>query len=171
MGLDMYLYARKYVSGVNYGRDEANGFQMTLNKELDAVIEPIGLSRKDLDLDSPAAIVSVKVLQWRKANAIHQWFVDNVQRGEDDCKDYYVGRENLEDLLATLGQALQARERGDDTDMTIEDILPTQEGFFFGGTDYDEWYWDTVEWTYEELNKLLNNHKFEDFDFEYSSSW
>lgn len=164
MGLDQYLYARKYVSGVNYGRDEAGGFQEILNKELDTIIEPLGLTRKDLDQDTPSAIVSVKVLQWRKANQIHEWFVDNVQRGEDDCKDYYVSREQLEELLATLGQVLDKRD-------DAEDILPTAQGFFFGSTDYDDYYWSEVERTYEAINALLNNHKFDDFDFEYSSSW
>lgn len=173
MGLDQYLYARKYISGVNYGRDEANGFQVILNKELDTVIEPIGLTRKDLDQDTPSVIISVKVYQWRKANAIHQWFVQNVQRGEDDCKDYYVSRESLEELLATLGEVLDIhydRHNGD-PDITVEDLLPTQDGFFFGTYEYDEYYWSEVERTYEAINTILNNPKFEDFDFEYSSSW
>lgn len=170
MGLDMYLYARKYVSGVNYGRDEAGGFQEILNQELDTIIEPIGLTRKDLEEDLPSAIVSVKVLYWRKANHIHEWFVQNVQRGEDDCKDYYVSREKLEELLATLGNLIKAKQDGAD-ESTFEDILPTQEGFFFGGTEYDDYYWSETERTYEAINALLNNHKFDDFDFEYSSSW
>ena len=173
MGLDMYLYARKYVSGVNYGRDEAGGFQALLNHELDTIIEPIGLTRKDLEADMPSAIVSVKVLQWRKANHIHNWFVDNVQRGEDDCKDYYVSRESLEELLSTLGEVLDIKHdrHNGDPDITVEDLLPTQEGFFFGTYEYDDYYWSEVERTYEAINGLLNNEKFKYFDFEYSSSW
>lgn len=171
MGLDQYLYARKYISGTDYSRDLNGQFLMTPNRELDTIISTIGLTRDDLEPELPSATIGVKVLQWRKANQIHNWFVENVQRGEDDCKDYYVSRESLEELLATLGQALQAREGGDDTGMTVEDILPTAQGFFFGSEEYDEYYWNQVEWTYEAINKLLNNPKFEDFDFEYSSSW
>lgn len=169
----MYLYARKYVSGVNYGRDEEGGFQSILNQELDTIIETVGLTRADLEPDLPSAIVSVKVLQWRKANQIHNWFVENVQRGEDDCKDYYVSRESLEELLKTLGEVLDIHHdrRTSESDITVEDILPTAQGFFFGSEEYDEYYWNQVEWTYEAINKLLNNPKFEDFDFEYSSSW
>lgn len=173
MGLDMYLYARKYVSGVNYGRDGDGGFQVLLNRELDTIIEPLGLNRKDLDQDTPSAIIGVKVLQWRKANHIHNWFVDNVQDGEDNCKDHYVSREKLEELLSTLGEVLDIhydRHNGD-PDITVEDLLPTAEGFFFGGTEYDDYYWSEVERTYEEVNALLNNEKFNNFDFEYSSSW
>lgn len=35
---------------------------------------------------------------WRKANHIHKWFVDNVQDGEDDCKEYRVSIEQLHKL-------------------------------------------------------------------------
>ena len=38
------------------------------------------------------------VLYWRKANAIHKWFVDNVQNGDDDCGDYEVYWEQLMEL-------------------------------------------------------------------------
>ena len=99
--------------------------------------------------------------------------MENVQRGEDDCKDYYVSRESLEGLLKTLGEVLDIHHdrRTSESDITVEDILPTAQGFFFGSEEYDEYYWNQVEWTYEAINKLLNNPKFEDFDFEYSSSW
>ena len=173
MGLDMYLYARKYVSGVDYGRDSNGHFKMTPNAELDTIVDIVGLSRTDLEPDMPSVIVGVKVLQWRKANAIHDWFVNNVQAGEDNCKEYYVSREKLEELLANLGEVLSIKNgtHNGDPDITIEDILPTTDGFFFGGTEYDDYYWSEVERTYEAINALLNNHKFDDFDFEYSSSW
>ena len=35
---------------------------------------------------------------WRKANHIHKWFVDNVQDGEDDCREYDVSIEQLHEL-------------------------------------------------------------------------
>lgn len=173
MGLDMYLYARKYVSGVDYGRDSSGQFSMSENPELDTVINIIGLNRDDLEQNLPSAVIGVKVLQWRKANAIHDWFVNNVQAGEDNCKEHYVSREKLEELLSTLGEVLDIknnRHNGDPT-ITVEDLLPTAQGFFFGSEEYDEYYWSEVERTYEEINALLNNEKFQDFDFEYSSSW
>lgn len=36
---------------------------------------------------------------WRKANHIHHWFVDNVQKGVDDCGIYVVHPVQLIDLL------------------------------------------------------------------------
>lgn len=38
---------------------------------------------------------------WRKANHIHKWFVDNVQEGEDDWKEYYVSINKLRELRDT----------------------------------------------------------------------
>lgn len=43
---------------------------------------------------------------WRKANAIHRWFVENVQNGEDDCRDYFVTKEQLTELLNLVNQVL-----------------------------------------------------------------
>jgi hypothetical protein len=171
MGLDMYLYAKEYIAGNDYITTEKDGFHSVPNPRFDAIVESFGLDRSDLEPDMPSAYVQFKVLQWRKANAIHDWFVNNVQHGEDDCGNYYVSRESLEELLATLGQVLQAREGGDDTGMIPEDILPTAQGFFFGSEEYDDYYWSEVERTYEAINALLNNHKFDNFDFEYTSSW
>ena len=39
------------------------------------------------------------VCEWRKANAIHKWFVDHVQDGEDDCGRYPVSVDKLKDCL------------------------------------------------------------------------
>ena len=63
-----------------------------------------------------------------------------------------------------------------DTDGTItnaekvEELLPSQGGFFFGSTEYDEYYMQDIENTIEQLEPLL----IEDScgaEFEYSSSW
>lgn len=173
MGLDMYLYAKEYISGKNYLTTPDKGFHSVPNPRFDMVARAFDLTANDLEPEMPSAYIQFKVIQWRKSNAIHQWFVDNVQGGEDDCREYYVGREDLESLLSTIGEALDlhyGRHNGD-PDITIEDLLPTQSGFFFGSTDYDEWYWQDLERTYEDINKLLNNEKFNNFDFAYQSSW
>ena len=47
-----------------------------------------------------------EVAYWRKANAIHKWFVDNVQKGKDDCKEYRVTRRNLLDLCDLVSDVL-----------------------------------------------------------------
>jgi hypothetical protein len=170
MGLDQYLYAKEYISGNDYLTTPDKGFHSVPNPRFDVIARAFDLQRSDLDQETPSAYVQFKVLQWRKANAIHEWFVQNVQDGEDNCREYYVSRESLEELLATLGHILKAKQEGADQS-TFEDILPTAQGFFFGSQDYDDYYWSEVERTYEAINSLLNNSKLKTFDFEYSSSW
>ncbi|MGX8696908.1 MAG: hypothetical protein ACSW8D_11015, partial [Prevotella sp.] len=34
------------------------------------------------------------------------------------------------------------------------ELLPTQSGFFFGGCDYDQWYYEDVSRTVEELDRI-----------------
>lgn len=102
---------------------------------------------------------------WRKANAIHNWFVENVQDGVDNCGNYYVSMEKLKDLLVLVKKVLKDKKKA-------EELLPTQSGFFFGETAYNEWYFEGLEYTKKMLEELFNNEKlYEGLDFEYSSSW
>ena len=51
-----------------------------------------------------------------------------------------------------------------------EELLPVQAGFFFGGYEYDEWYFQYLKNTVEMIDKLLKEVP-EDWDFYYRSSW
>lgn len=55
---------------------------------------------------SNAVWTESEVAYWRKANAIHKWFVDNVQDGKDDCREYDVDLDNLEELRGTCVRLL-----------------------------------------------------------------
>lgn len=98
---------------------------------------------------------------WRKANAIHKWFVDNVQGGVDDCRDAYVSSEDLQKLL-TLCRQVEA------DNSLAETLLPSASGFFFGGTEYDEWYFKDISNTITILEEALAD---KNADYYYSSSW
>jgi hypothetical protein len=102
-------------------------------------------------------------MYWRKANAIHKWFVENIQGGEDNCQRYYVEREQLVELRDLCAKLCTQREMAEET-------LPTADGFFFGSTEYDEWYWNDIEGTVQGLDKALQ--AFDDkWQFHYRSSW
>lgn len=163
MGLDQYLYATKYVGGADWnGADE----KQTYSK----IVKAMNISHLS-DSDQPSVEVTVKVGQWRKANQIHNWFVKNVQNGEDDCRKYYVSKDQLQRLLDTCITVLNERKAE-----TSEELLPTASGFFFGNTDFDEWYYTDVSYTRITIEKLLNdseimNEKGWGWDFHYQSSW
>ena len=51
------------------------------------------------------------------------------------------------------------------------ELLPTGSGFFFGGTDYGDYYIDDLEYTKEIIEKVLNDESLQNYDFFYQSSW
>lgn len=108
--------------------------------------------------------MAIGVGYWRKANAIHRWFVDNVQDGVDNCQETWLERTDLEKLLIVVDQALENRE-------LAGQILPPGEGFFFGSTDLDEYYFQDLEDTKRVLEKIINAPDFKDWDFYYRASW
>ena len=132
---------------------------------------------------------------WRKANQIHRWFVDNIQDGIDDCGYYEVTKADLKDLLETCKTVLENCELVDGQiadgvtfkngeaitnyvegkyvkdDSVARMLLPTTSGFFFGGTDYDEWYVKDIKNTIDIITEVLENTDFENEMICYTSSW
>lgn len=161
MGLDMYLEARKFVSTY---RDK--GLLDNLSEALGGIYEAMPVNARSAE-PSGYMTISLEAMYWRKANHIHNWFVQNVQSGEDDCKPYFVSREKLESLLADCRKVLMS---GADPEVAQE-ILPTASGFFFGGTEYDEYYYEELDSTIKAVEQLLNNEKLTDCDFYYQASW
>jgi hypothetical protein len=107
----------------------------------------------------------VKVGYWRKANQVHQWFVDNVQEGEDNCAQYYVSRDQLQELLSVCREVLTSKD-----EEVAKDLLPPSVGFFFGSYEISEWYWEQIDDTIKQLEKVLSEVP-ADWDLYYDSSW
>ena len=151
MGLDMYLYKKTYVKNWSF---------MSPEERVEVIIKTDNKYKKHIKPERISQIVE-EVAYWRKFNALHNWFVENCQEGRDECQESYVDRDNLKDLVNLLKQIKEDHSKA-------EELLPTQEGFFFGNTNYDEWYFKDVEETLEVLEELL---KEEGGDFYYHSSW
>jgi len=156
MGLDMYLNAKRYMSKYFDEGDEAK-------MKLIAEMFPELANRQGRFGDaSPVKEVSIEAGYWRKANAVHDWFVRNVQDGEDDCGNYHVSRNKLLKLKELCKQVLEDRERA-------SELLPTTGGFFFGSTDYDQHYFGDLEQTIRIIDECMTLP--ENWEFEYHSSW
>jgi len=178
MGLDMYFYKKTYVKNWDHVPEYDHEVSVKLNGEPHPGIDPSKVSYIQEDVGS-----------WRKANHIHAWFVDNCQKGVDECQESYVDLEKIKELLGICieirnncplvkGKVENGYSFGKDGEKIFnyvdgelmtnpefaEDRLPTQSGFFFGGTGYDQWYMqdilDTIKMfeaelkKYEELEKL-----------------
>lgn len=154
MGLDMYLSKKTYVKNWNHMSEEQK-HKVTIEGKKLKEIKPERIS-----------YIQEEVAYWRKANQIHNWFVQNVQDGNDDCRSYYVDPSKLEELVNLCKQVIEDNSKA-------EELLPTQSGFFFGGTDYDEWYFKDLEDTIAMVGGILREMQENDtyYDFYYESSW
>jgi len=184
----MYLSKRTYVK---------NWEHMKPSELHEITVKQGNLVRKDIRPERISNIVE-EIIYWRKANAIHAWFVKNVQDGEDDCGDYYVSTENLTELRDLCVKVVKASElvagkvmngygltkdgKKDPNwvdgklikDPTVaRELLPPQEGFFFGNTDFDEWYLEDIKRTADELTKVLEESEGKGYggSYYYNSSW
>ena len=184
MGLDMYL--SKKVNVQNWeSMPEAERYQISVLRGGQTV------SATYINPERICYLVE-EVGYWRKANAIHQWFVENVQKGVDDCGTYIVSREKLTELLGKVEHVLEASEVVPGTvtngyriegnqetpitqpgqivknDQLAKELLPTQPGSCFGSVDYDEGYVNDMYRTRDIVTQALADELAE---FEYSSSW
>lgn len=188
MGLDMYLEKRTYVKNWDFMKPE---------ERITVTVTQRGKPFPGIDPSKVTSIIE-EAGYWRKANAIHAWFVEHVQDGKDDCNYYYVSKEQLQKLLDTVNRVLEASHliygsvtvgirfeggKGEpfvevpirEEEETIEDatvaeeLLPTQSGFFFGSTDYDQSYIEDLKQTKAILEAVLADQS--SGDYYYHSSW
>ncbi len=150
MGLDMSLCANRHF----YDDQEAAKNISDILPELKGMTNPFG--------SSVISKVEAEVGYWRKANAIHRWFVDNVQGGTDDCGTYYVSRDHLVQLKSLCKSVLNDPDNANS-------VLPTASGFFFGSTDYGSFYFEDLEYTIGLVDRCLELP--EEWSFSYYSSW
>ena len=139
-----------------------------------------------------------EVAYWRKANAINKWFEDHCADGDlENCKEYKVTKEQLIQLKETCEKVIKASKlvtgkvvsgekynsetkkfepcyqigkKVEDSSFA-EELLPTSEGFFFGSTQYDEWYINDLEDTVSQINKILETVDFDEYDIMYHAWW
>lgn len=169
MGLDMYLEIRKNEYRSRYHKDKGSRLKLEYPKDITEFIPnltDLTISRK----------TNYEVGYWRKANHIHNWFIQNcADRDEcgdpiDDCRPIEITVDKLEELLESCKKVLADHS-------LASSLLPTQSGFFFGSTEYDEYYFKDIEDTIEIIEPVLKfaKHKLEikDYVWEvyYQASW
>lgn len=150
MGLDMYLEKSTYI-GAYYPHRKITGLIGLAENEVPI---PIKLER--------VSEITEQIGYWRKADAIHNWFVQNCADGVDDCKPVFVTRNQLETLLALVREAMENKTE-------FHPGLPTITGFFFGETDDLEWYHNDLAKTERILVEALQEP--DNCEFIYRASW
>ena len=150
MGLDMYLETEQYIPDYT---DEGNALINTIKAN----------SLNHLGEFRPKT-VSYELAYWRKANAVHNWFVKNVQDGKDECQSSYVSLEKLQELRDTCARVLE-------NNALAQELFPSAAGFFFGSTEYDDWYFSDLLHTVEKLDKILKTPSADKLWISYRASW
>lgn len=182
MGLDMYLSKKTYVKNWNHMSDSEK-HSITVKKG--------GKKRTDIEPDRISYIVE-QVGYWRKFNALHNWFVKNCGEGIDNCQEMYVSKKDIEKLLVDL---IEVRNSLDNSpkrvekvkvgfDMNgpimgdveiyedvskVEELLPPTDGFFFGSTNVDKYYYEDLVETINLFKGLMKEDP--DGDYYYRASW
>lgn len=158
MGLDMSLYLRyrPYEYKENIKEDYPEDLKLIV--------------KDDGNVGYIATETYYEIAYWRKANAIHKYFVDKCADGIDQCQKTYVSLGDLEELVNICEQILN-------NNTLAPDLLPTHDGFFFGSTDYDDYYFEKIKYTYDVCSKIItfmeeqDRYGNYDWDIVYQSSW
>jgi hypothetical protein len=147
MGLDMYLKADFYFPAVIQRGGSPSDTKTFHHPIIGSALDAMGLTkpvRTDFGINDPdfyGSSLQIPLGYWRKASAIHAWFIRNQE--QDDCKPIDVGIEELKELRTTCQQILEAGVHPDRLRLADE-LLPSRAGFFFGPTnllDPEVWAW------------------------------
>lgn len=112
MGLDMYLHAERYVGKSGFFNED----DPTIYEEVSKTIGGDRLPKSEYG----GMTISQCVGYWRKANAIHGWFVRELADGVDECQRIDVGWEDVTRLRDECVKALANRGNAvPNTDSTI----------------------------------------------------
>lgn len=154
MGLDMFLHKKIGIYAM-YKHENING---TVFLTKDGLEIPIKMNM--------ITSITEQAAYWRKANQIHNWFVENCQNGQDDCGEYEVTLGQLKELLKLCKEVAKHPEKG-------PELLPVKVGPFFGSFEYGQSYMIDIKETIRQLTPILKE-KFPDgiyVSYYYNSSW
>ena len=124
-----------------------------------------------------------ELMEWRKANQIHRWIIDNSEETLEEERTTIISMGKLKELLEIINDIIHLTPKEkmcirlqNGLDFNVEKaqkLLPTCSGFFYGGTEYDEWYLEQLIETKEFLEKIINNDKLGNLDrkLKYIASW
>jgi hypothetical protein len=99
-------------------------------------------------------VYAISDAYFRKVNFIYEYFRDDMEN--ESC---IVDKTRIGNLIDICKKVLE--HKGDED--YAKENLPTTSGFFFGSTDYDQWYWNDVKNCIKQMSKLYKAMSDEDF--------
>lgn len=111
-----------------------------------------------------------EVAYWRKANCIHHFFIKATHHtGEDNCVYIRIPKSVIVELKTRIMEIFNSSEEVRDT--IAKELLPTCSGFFFGSTEYDEWYYSDLKETLDIVEEILKTTNFKTQRLYYEASY
>lgn len=169
MGLDIYFFKQKRLEGQ---AKEACKHLEAKYKELskaivsledrgtnDATLDKLYAEKKKCSLDVRSLTEFTEVAYFRKVNFLVGHF-----GYEENLSDVLISREEVESLVEKCKLVIENHE-------LARDLLPTTEGFFFGGLEYDELYFEDVEEVLHEFERILSETNFDTHEIVMSCWW
>ena len=212
MGLDMYVNIRHKNTQSKLDAYEA-WEQKYSYEEFQRLTEEQREEWRNSEPEYDDNMYGKELMYWRKANQIHNWFVQNCQNGVDDCGRYVITvndliklKELCEKILTMTNVKQELRPTypngwSSESVHVMQDVrllteegikfasehLPSRSGFFFGSTDYDDWYVRELDNTVEQIDDAIDHLNCEygfalntdlvtgeyngDYIIEYRASW
>lgn len=149
MGLDMYLRREHYIH-------TEPGYKVVVKKPDNKVIKRVIIKNADFGLR-----ILEPVGYWRKANAIHQYLL-GCAGAEPDAQEAWVYGHQLKTLKEDCETVLKDHSKA-------KELLPTCDGFFFGSTEYDDYYFEQLQKTIDIIDEIDDIADYE--LFQYCPSW
>lgn len=157
MGLDMYFYKREYISHYDFSKNPTRASEIEVICK--TKFEDGDIKEEHFSTKNGCVFVELEIAYWRKANAIHKYFIDTCAKGVDECQNIYVEYSDVQELIKLCKEVLEDHSKA-------QELLPTTDGFFFGSTEYDEWYFEDLKNTIEQLKDCKPNE-----EYIYRASW
>jgi hypothetical protein len=158
MGLDMYLSAAKYAHNFDNSPPEEKALYRKLLAE-------VGIARFRPIHNMPYICVRLLIASWKNAYQVNNWLVAHALGGEDIRQvDREVEREQLQELMDLCEQLLQQKDR-----KKAAALLPSPDCWLKTEDDWD-YYWFHLEITVKQLGAVLNNQRFDGWEFFYEAS-
>lgn len=143
MGLDITFYKAKRLKD-NETKERLEEIRKELATEyLKSIDERNSKLINELEDEKEKINPWNEVAYFRKVNFLIPFF-----GYEENCSNIEIDKYKVEDLIEACNEVLANHDKA-------SFLLPTQEGFFFGSTDYDDWYFDDVQNVKEKFEEIL----------------
>jgi hypothetical protein len=161
MGLDMYMWKQKGMDIYDFQQPRGEARAKKISVKVEVEWESGDKKETSYEVHNPEedGYIELPFAYWRKCNQVHRWILEHTNQEEDVCQRICLSGEDLIQLRDVCEQVIRDNTKA-------PELLPTQDGCFFGDTAYDEYYFQDVEYTY----KLLKDVNPDD-TFIYQASW